>query len=68
VSVLALQNQSEIAEYERMKPMDYTGVYTGDEANSIGSTPESKRGNYSIEKKATSEATTRKNPTHSQLQ
>ena len=68
VSVLVLQNQPEIAGYERMKLMEYTGVHTGDEANSIGRTSEMKSGNYSIDKKATSEATPRKQPTHSQLQ
>ena len=68
VSVLAFQIQPEIAGYERMKLMEYTGVYTGDEANSIGRTSEMKSGNYSIDKKATSEATPRKQPTHSQLQ
>jgi hypothetical protein len=29
--MLAFQTQSEVAEYERMKLMEYTGVYTGDE-------------------------------------
>jgi len=38
VSVLAFQIQPEIAGYERMKLMEYTGVYTGDEANSTGPT------------------------------
>lgn len=67
VSFLAFQNQPEIARYERMKPMDYTGVFTGLEADTIGLTSDSKAGITTLSRKPHQAILEAKTATHLHL-
>jgi hypothetical protein len=69
VSVLAFQTQSEIAGYERMKPMEYTGVYTGEKAQFdwLNFRIE-KRESTTLRRKPHRTRAPAKNPMHSPLQ
>lgn len=67
VSFLAFQNQPEIARYKRMKPMDYTGVSTGLEADTIGLTSDSKAGITTLSRKPHQAILEAKTATHLHL-